>query len=87
MSAFNNHTYMICHRYILVAFPNISLYHKPMKKSTFFPKSPWSCIVDYRNNYTDPKRGRMTAKDYAQAKIYGERAKEKYLAKKRKSND
>ena len=29
----------------------------------------------------------MTAKDYAQAKIYGERAKEKYLAKKRKSND
>ena len=44
-------------------------------------------IVDFKTNYSDPKQGRMTIKDYAQAKIYGQRAKEKYLAQKTKSND
>lgn len=44
-------------------------------------------IVDFKTNYSDPKQGRMTIKDYAQAKIYGQRAKEKYLAQKKKSND
>lgn len=41
-------------------------------------------IVDFKINYSDPKQGRMTEKDYAQAKIYGQRAKEKYLAQKKK---
>ena len=50
-------------------------------KSTYLRRQG---TVDYRNNYTDPKRGRMTTKDYAQAKIYGERAKEKYLSNKKK---
>ena len=44
-------------------------------------------IVDLQTNYSNPSQGRMTAKDYAQAKIYGQRAKQKYLAEKRKSND
>lgn len=29
--------------------------------------------------YEKPRKGTMTPKDYAQAKVYGERAKEKYL--------
>lgn len=41
-------------------------------------------IVDSRDKYFDQKVGRMTEKDYAQAKIYGERAKEKYLSQKKK---
>lgn len=41
-------------------------------------------IVDFKKNYSDPKRGRMTVKDYVQAQIYGQRAKEKYLANKKK---
>ena len=41
-------------------------------------------IVDLQTNYSNPSQGRMTAKDYAQAKIYGQRAKEKYLAEKKK---
>ncbi len=41
-------------------------------------------IVDLKSNYSNPKQGRMTVKDYAQAKIYGQRAKEKYLAEEKK---
>lgn len=41
-------------------------------------------IVDLQTNYSNPSQGRMTTKDYAQAKIYGQRAKEKYLAEKKK---
>ena len=39
--------------------------------------------------YSQERIGSMTAKDYGQAKIYAERAKQKYLAKKKnkKSND
>ena len=41
-------------------------------------------IVDLKENYSDPSQGRMSEKDYAQAKVYGQRAKEKYLAEKKK---
>lgn len=34
--------------------------------------------------YENPRKGAMTPKDYAQAKIYGERAKQKYLDKQKK---
>ena len=40
--------------------------------------------VDKKENYYDAKTGLMTEKDFNQAKIYGERAKEKYLAEKNK---
>lgn len=40
--------------------------------------------VDKRINYSNSSQGRMTPKDYAQAKIYGQRAKEKYLTQKKK---
>lgn len=38
-----------------------------------------------KKEYTGKRSGSLTPKDYAQAKIYGERAKEKYFNK--KSND
>lgn len=34
--------------------------------------------------YINPRKGTMTTKDYEQAKVYGERAKQKYIAKKGK---
>ena len=43
-------------------------------------------IADKTQNYYDPRSAKMTEKDYAQAKVYGERAKQKYFNK-RKSND
>ena len=46
--------------------------------------------VDFKNKYSDNRKGSMTPKDYEQAKKYGERAKQKYLKEKRelkKSND
>lgn len=33
--------------------------------------------------YENPRKGTMTPKDYAQAKVYGERAKQKYLTEKK----
>lgn len=39
--------------------------------------------VDYKSNYFSPTTGQMAEKAYEQAKIYGERAKERYLNKKR----
>lgn len=35
--------------------------------------------VDSKDNYHSPRSGTMTPKDYEQAKVYGERAKQKYL--------
>ncbi len=40
--------------------------------------------VDFQNNYYDESIGHMTEKDLNQAKIYGERAKQKYLEKKKR---
>ncbi len=40
--------------------------------------------VDRKSNYSNPSQGRMTQKDYAQAQVYGQRAKEKYLTQKKK---
>ncbi|MCL2630907.1 MAG: hypothetical protein FWD49_05235 [Firmicutes bacterium] len=34
--------------------------------------------------YDSPRKGAMTSKDHAQAKVYGERAKQKYLNEKEK---
>ncbi len=34
------------------------------------------------NKYSNPRSGKMTPKDYTQAKVYGERAKQKYLSDK-----
>ena len=39
--------------------------------------------VDSKNNYHSPRKGSMTPKDYEQAKVYGERAKQKYLKEKK----
>lgn len=36
------------------------------------------------NEYGQPQKGTMTTKDYEQAKVYGERAKQKYIARKGK---
>jgi len=33
--------------------------------------------------YNNPRKGTMTPKDYKQAKVYGERAKQKYLTEKK----
>lgn len=41
-------------------------------------------IVDDKSNYYLPRKGTMTSKDYAQAKVYGERAKQKYIKNKKK---
>ena len=41
-------------------------------------------IVDPINNYDSPRSATMTEKDYARAKIYGERAKQKYFNKRKK---
>lgn len=38
--------------------------------------------VDFKNKYSDNRKGSMTPKDYEQAKKYGERAKQKYLKEK-----
>lgn len=40
--------------------------------------------VDNIKNYDNPRTGNMTQKDYDQAKVYGDRAKQKYLDKKNK---
>ena len=40
--------------------------------------------VDSMKNYDSPRSAKMTEKDYAQAKMYGERAKQKYLNKRKK---
>ena len=40
--------------------------------------------VDSMTNYDSPRSAKMTEKDYAQAKVYGERAKRKYLDKRKK---
>lgn len=40
--------------------------------------------VDDASNYHSPRQGTMTPKDYDQAKIYGNRAKQKYLDEKNK---
>ena len=45
-------------------------------------------IVAPKNEYIGKFQGVMTEKDYSQAKIYGERAKQKYIVQKhKKSND
>ena len=45
-------------------------------------------IVAPKNEYIGIFQGVMTEKDYSQAKIYGERAKQKYIVQKhKKSND
>ena len=36
-----------------------------------------------KNKYTNNRKGSMTKKDYDQARIYGERAKQKYLNEKK----
>ena len=40
--------------------------------------------VDFVENYYEKTTGRMTEKDFSQAKVYGERAKQKYLDEKNK---
>lgn len=40
--------------------------------------------VDFQKNYYEPTTGKMTEEAYAQAKVYGERAKQKFLEKKEK---
>lgn len=37
-----------------------------------------------KNEYSGKRNGKMTPKDYTQAKVYGERAKQKYIEKKDK---
>ena len=37
-----------------------------------------------RREYEKPRFGRLTVKDYSRAKLYGDRAKEKYLSRKKK---
>lgn len=37
--------------------------------------------VDYQKNYFEPRKGKLTKKDYERALLYGQRAKEKYLKK------
>lgn len=44
-------------------------------------------MVDKKNRYYKPRSGVMSPKDYAKARQYGEKAKKKYLEKKKKSND
>ena len=39
--------------------------------------------VDRKENYFEPKSGKMTKEAYDQAQIYGDRAKQKYLAQKK----
>lgn len=39
--------------------------------------------VDYQYNYFNRRTGVMTKKDYCQAQLYGKRAKDKFLTKKR----
>lgn len=36
-----------------------------------------------KGEYIEPRKGKMTPKDYEQAKIYGERAKQKHLQEKK----
>lgn len=45
--------------------------------------------VAHKNEYSGQRKGALTPKDYAQARLYGDRAKQKYLDKKdnKKSND
>lgn len=38
--------------------------------------------VASKGEYEKPRKGTMTPKDYEQAKVYGERAKQKYLSEK-----
>lgn len=40
--------------------------------------------VAAKGEYEKPRSGTMTPKDYKQAKVYGERAKNKYLAEKKR---
>lgn len=40
--------------------------------------------VDFTENYYGKKSGKMTQKDYRQAMIYGARAKQKFLQKKKR---
>ena len=40
--------------------------------------------VDFQENYFNPRHGKMTEEAYAQAKVYGERAKQKYFEKKKR---
>ena len=42
--------------------------------------------VDLQSNYFDEQSGYMTPKDYERAKVYGERAEQKYIENE-KSND
>lgn len=37
--------------------------------------------VDLQKNYSNPRKGKLTKKDYERALLYGQRAKEKYLKK------
>lgn len=37
--------------------------------------------VDYQKNYFEPRKGKLTKKDYERALLYGQRAKEKYIKK------
>ena len=40
--------------------------------------------VDKKSNYFDGRSGKMSSKDYERARIYAERAKQKYLSRKKK---
>lgn len=40
--------------------------------------------VDFQKKYYEPTTGKMTEEAYAQAKVYGERAKQRFLEKKEK---
>lgn len=37
--------------------------------------------IDLQKNYSNPRKGKLTKKDYERALLYGQRAKEKYLKK------
>ncbi len=68
--------------------PNYKLEKSPLDdgKTSFMRRQG---TVAPKGEYKNPRKGTMTSKDYSQAQVYAERAKQKYLSKKttKKSND
>lgn len=68
--------------------PNYKLEKSPLDDGKTSYMRRQGTVAPYKE-YEKPRNGTMTAKDYMQAKVYGERAKERYLRGKghKKSND
>ena len=62
--------------------PNYPLATSPLKdnKKSYMRRQG---TVDSKKNYEKQRKGQMTAVDYAKAKEYGDKAKRKYLNKKK----